>query len=255
MAIHEIVLAATMIIQVKAGTPIGTASGFFYSRGDHLFLVTNQHVCRDDSKAVAPELLRLTLHTDASDLRRTGVFDVPLYRAEKPVWKTHAAFPGADVALIEIDGSALRKKFVVKAFSKESFLPPDLPLNPGEDIFVMGFPLGVHDTVFSLPIFRSAMIASVYGVPFQGSPCFLTDANLHPGTSGSPVITKPKSTWVDDKGNVRMVTGTVYYLLGIHSATLSVVSIGGTVSSNVPLGLGTAWYAQLIEEIAETAVH
>ena len=111
----------------------------------------------------------------------------------------------------------------------------------------MGYPLGVYDSKNNLPIFRNAMIASSYGVPFQGQPMFLTDANLHPGTSGSPVITKPKSAWVDDKGNTNIITGTVYYLLGVHSGTLGVTPAG---KAEIPLGLGAAWYANLIEEIA-----
>jgi S1-C subfamily serine protease len=202
MAVHEIVLTTALVIQVKAGTQLGTASGFFYARGGDLFFVTNRHVCRDDATGVTPDLLRVTLHTDASDLRKTSTLDIPLYSAGGPAWKTHPTFANADVALIKIDHAAVMAKFLVKAFAKGAFLPPDLPLHPGEDIFVMGYPFGVHDNVFSLPIFRSAMIASSYGVPFQDNPFFLTDANLHPGTSGSPVITKPKSAWVDEEGGV-----------------------------------------------------
>jgi hypothetical protein len=75
---------------------------------------------------------------------------------------------------------------------------------------------------------------------------FLTDANLHPGTSGSPVITKPKSAWVDDKRYTNIMTGTNYFLLGAHSATLGATPAG---KQEIPLGLGAAWYADLIEEI------
>jgi S1-C subfamily serine protease len=252
MAVHEIVLTAAFVFQLKAGAQIGTASGFFYTRGEDLFLVTNRHVCRDEATGSNPDVLRLTLHTDANDLKKTASLDIPLYHHGKPVWRTHPTFKDADVALVKLDVAAVKKKFIIKAFSKDSFLPADLPLNPGEDVFVMGYPYGVHDTVFALPIFRSAMIASSYGIPFQGQPFFLTDANLHPGTSGSPVVTKPKSAWVDDKGNTRLMTGTIYYLVGVHSAILSVNSTGPNPTS-IPLGLGTAWYAQLIEDIAGAA--
>ena len=111
-------------------------------------------------------------------------------------------------------------------WSKDNFLPATYSLHPGDDVFIMGYPLGLKDNKNNLPIFRNAMIASSYRVPFDGKPLFLTDANLHPGTSGSPVITKPKNTLVDEQGNTSIVTGTVYYLLGIHSATLGVTSAG-----------------------------
>jgi hypothetical protein len=117
-------------------------------------------------------------------------------------------------------------------------------LEPGEDVFIMGYPLGFHDQRLNLPIFRNAMVASTYRVPFQGLPLFLTDANLHPGTSGSPVITKPKSAWVDDKGNTNIIVGTVYYLVGVHSGTVDPSVTGGQ-----PIGLGAAWYAELVEDI------
>ena len=148
---------------------------------------------------------------------------------------------------MEIDKKQIEGKFFVKAWSSATFLPQHYVISPGDDVFVMGFPLGFHDTAHNLPVFRNAMIASAYGVPFQDSQLFLTDANLHPGTSGSPVITKPKNTWVDDKGNVSMVTGTTYYLLGVHSGTYSITTAAG---QQIPLGLGAAWYVSLVDDIA-----
>jgi hypothetical protein len=144
---------------------------------------------------------------------------------------------------VKLDKTSVTARFFVRAWSKESFLPSNYPLDPGVDIFIMGYPLGFYDDKNNLPVFRNAS----YGTDFQNLPMFLTDANLHPGTSGSPVITKPKNTWVDDKGNTAIVTGTVYYLLGVHSSTVGVTLPG---QPPTPLGLGGAWYARLIEEIA-----
>ncbi len=109
----------------------------------------------------------------------------------------------------------------------------------------MGYPMGFYDSTHNLPLFRNAMIATTFKVGFQRSPQFLTDANLHCGTSGSPVFTKPKSTWVDDEGNTNLVPGGVYYLVGVHSGVLSASSTRGQ-----SLGLGAAWYIELVEEIA-----
>ncbi len=251
--INPIVLTVSLIVQIKNNAAIGSASGFFYGRGEDLFLVTNQHVMRDDqarddkgnSAPIIPDLLRLRLHTDANDVRKVGELDVPLYKGKDRLWKIHSDSPMADVALLKLDSAAIKKRFVVKAWSKESFLPKNYPMAPGEDVFVMGYPLAFHDVVFNLPIFRNAMIASMYRVSFRGAPLFLIDANLHPGTSGSPVITKPKSAWVDDQGNTNLVTGTVYYLLGVHSGTVSKDLTGGQ-----NIGLGAAWYAEIIEDIA-----
>src|SRR5574341_821955 len=245
MALNQIVATVSLVLQLKAGATVGSASGFFYTRGNDLFLVTNHHVVRNEKDKVFPDTLRLRLHTDPNDLTRNGDLDITLYQAGKPVWKTHAKYPTADVALVRLNKDDVQRRFFVRAWSKQNFLPQNYPLDPGEDIFVMGYPLAFHDPLHNLPIFRNAMIASSYRVPFRGMPLFLTDANLHPGTSGSPVITKPKSTWVDDKGNTNLVTGTVYYLLGVHSGTVDPSITGGQ-----QIGLGAAWYIDLVEEIA-----
>jgi len=242
MAVHDIVATVSFVEQVKGGNAMGSATGFFYTRGDDLFLVTNKHVVRDEDRGVLPDLLRLRLHQDANDLTKNGVYDVPLYASGQPLWKGPPQPQIADVALLRLNRPEITRTFLIKALSAASFLPERYVLHPGEDVFVMGYPLGFYDERHNLPVFRNAMIASVHGVAFEGLPLFLTDANLHPGTSGSPVITKPKSTWVDEAGNTALVTGTVYYLVGIHSGTWE--------PRGVPVGLGAAWYANLIEDAA-----
>jgi S1-C subfamily serine protease len=245
--VNPIVATVTFIRQVKGGNQIGSATGFFYTRGDNLFLVTNKHVVRDDQTGTIPDLLRLRLHKQGKPLTENEDYDVALYAGGQALWKTPPANVNADVAMVKLNNTEVMKDFFVQAWAKESFLPPSFRLEPGEDVFVMGYPLGFHDQQHNLPVFRNAFIGSVYGIPFQGMPLFLTDANLHPGTSGSPVITKPKSTWVDEHGNTNLLSGTVYYLLGIHSGTVSPNVTGGIV-----LGMGATWYAQLIEDTAAT---
>jgi S1-C subfamily serine protease len=242
MALNEILLTVTLIVQLRNGGVIGSASGFFYTQSDHLYLVTNKHVVRGEK--TAPDALRLRLHTGANDVSKNADYDVPVFKGRKPVWREHPTAKDADVAVVPLDLTDLQKRFIVKAWAKERLFPKDLRLDPGEHVFVIGYPLSFHDVKHNLPIFRNAMVASTYRVPFQGAQLFLTDANLHPGTSGSPVITKPKSAWVDEKGNTRIVTGTVYYLLGVHSGVVDPKVTGG-----VALGLGAAWYAELIDEI------
>lgn len=247
MGLNEIVATVTIVIQVAGNSIIGSASGFFYKKDENLFLVTNQHVMRDDKKGIVPDTLRLRLHTDPNDIRKNGEVDIPLYKNGKRLWKIHSKLPHADVALLKLDANDIKQRFFVRALSNSAHLPSDLPLHPGEDVFIIGYPLSFHDTKHNLPIFRDAMLASTYGVHFQGAPLFLTDANLHPGTSGSPIITKPKSTWVDDKGGVRMMTGTVYFLLGVHSGTVDPKITGGK-----EIGLGAGWYIKIVEDIAST---
>jgi len=111
---------------------------------------------------------------------------------------------------------------------------------------VIGFPRGLSDSKHNLPLVRNALVSSAYGINFEEAPMFLVDANLHPGMSGSPVLTKPKNIWPDRQGNTNMLTGSPTYFLGVFSATLS-VKVSATQEE--ALGLGAVWYAKLIEDI------
>lgn len=118
-------------------------------------------------------------------------------------------------------------------------------------MFIMGYPLAFYDRTNNLPILRNALIASAFRVPFEGKPGFLTDANLHRGTSGSPVLTKPRDVWVGEDGSVQVGTdkpGSRYYLLGVHSGVFTPPK----ATDEPAFGIGMAWYASLVEEAASS---
>lgn len=253
MGVNELLVSVTLIVQIQNGSPVGQATGFFYSKNDTLYLVTNRHVVCDEARSMKPDALRIRLHTDRMDLSKNAEVDVPLYSNGVPLWHAHPdhATKKIDIAVIELDQKHTKSKYVLKALSSSDFLPRQYVVSPGEDVMVIGFPRGVSDAKHNLPVVRNAMISSAYGVDFNGSPNCIVDANLHPGTSGSPVMTKPKNMWVDDKGTTNLVTGNPMYFIGVHSATLSHVSKSGTE----PLGLASVWYAYLIEETIDSFPH
>ena len=104
-------------------------------------------------------------------------------------------------------------------------------------LLVVGFPLGFHDTLHHIPVVRQAVVASSFGLRFQGKGYFLTDARTHRGTSGAPVVTRAVETGILD-GDLP------WKLLGIHSARLDV----GTRDLHLDeaLGLNCAWYADIL---------
>lgn len=247
-ALHPILVAVALVLQMKAGEPIGTATGFFLQLAEDKFFVTNKHVVDPpEPDKPKPDALRLRLHLDRNDVRKNDWLDLPLFTHDgKRRWKEHPR-GNVDVALVPLRDTDL-SRFSVHWLTSSDYLPSDFVLHPGEDVFIIGYPRGFYDSVHNLPIFRDAMIASAYGVPFQDNPFFLTDAKLHPGVSGSPVFTKPKNTWTTTKGSTRMIAGTHYFLLGVHSGT---VALPGSKTPN-PLALGATWYAHLFEEIANS---
>ncbi len=246
----EILMVVALVTQIKGCQPIGTGTGFFYVKGDALYFVTNRHIVLDEKKKIEPDSLRLKLHVDAKDLTKNQDLDIKLYSKGKPLWHVHEDYKkeGIDIAVLKLDRDTIQKTYLTKALSADVFLPKKYLLPPGQDLFVLGYPRGVSDTKHNLPLARNAMVSSTHGVPFRGQPYFLIDAVLHPGMSWSPVFTKPSSTWVDDKGNVDFKMGNPTYFLGIHSATLNVT----LSSAQEPLGLGTVWYADLIDEIIDS---
>jgi len=244
--VGEVLLLVSRVVQRAGGKPVGTASGFFYQVQDRLFFVTNRHVVVGEPKGTPPDELVLFLHVDPKDIAQSAEQVVPLSRGGKPTYLLHPKYPKPpiDIAVVPLPDE-VGKRFVIKALSSRNVLPQELLLLPGDDAMVIGYPLGLSDTVNNLPIIRNALVASAPGVFFQGQPFFLIDANLHPGMSGSPVMTRPRNAWPTKAGGVSFMTGTPMYFLGVHSATLS-ANVG---TAPQPLGLASVWYAFLIDEI------
>ena len=217
-------------------------TGFFYGTEQRIFLITNRHVIIDECKKYLPNVVRLSLHNDPKDLRKNGTYDIPLYDVAEPLWIQQPTPPIADIVAIPFDLQDMKKKgFFIKSFSRANLLPDNIQLEIGEDIMVMGYPLGkYYDSVYNLPIIRSGIIASAYPVPYQGQPHFLIDARLHPGTSGSPVMTKSKNIWRDKQGNTN-IGGSQFFLLGVNSSTWQV--------EGDPLGLNTAVFASIMDSL------
>ncbi len=104
----------------------------------------------------------------------------------------------------------------------------------GSSLLVVGFPLGFHDTLHHLPVVRQAVIASSFGLRFQGQGYFLTDARTHRGTSGAPVVMR------DAAGDPQLP----WKLLGVHSTRMDMVTRDKRVDES--LGLNCAWYADIL---------
>lgn len=214
------------------------ATGFFFERGERLFLVTSQHVLADPGRGHAPDRIEIELHVGAETLTASTGFSIPLYRNGLGVWRTCQDRAGAvDVAMLEINRAALPPDTVYRAFS-----PNHIPLRfdaieVGTPLLVVGFPLGFHDSLHHLPVVRQAVIASSFGLRFQGQGYFLTDARTHRGTSGAPVVMRMAPEGMGD-------ASLPWLLLGVHSARLDI----GTrdLLLDEALGLNCAWYADVL---------
>ncbi|WP_207587176.1 trypsin-like peptidase domain-containing protein [Halomontanus rarus] len=203
----------------------GTATGFFYKHDDEAYLVTNEHVVRDNDWE---PIDAFDIHISPSEqINETERCTVDLLENGSEKWHGHSE---ADIAVIPVDLDF--DEIGNLPYTKRDILPRNASANGrmvsgGDSAIAIGFPQGFTGSN-KLPVIRSALISTPYGVPFNREPCFLTDAQMHPGMSGSPVLTEKQLTSVnfsedsldpDTEPEItsRMAPASRRYLLGIHS--------------------------------------
>jgi len=241
--IEPLPLTAARLCTFLGTRLLTNASSFFFQRDERLFLVTSGHVLSDEKSKHYPDRIEIEMHIDPENLARSTGFSMPLYRDRKSVWREGLDAAGdIDVAVLEIERDALPKGALYRAFTPAHLPGADDAIEIGTSLLVVGFPLGFHDNLHHMPVARQAIVASSFGLRFQGNGYFLTDARTHRGTSGAPVvcrIAKPTPAQAD----------LPWMLLGVHSGRLDVGS--RDLELDEALGLNCAWYADILLKLTE----
>ncbi len=236
--IESLLLTSVRVSTFGGQTLLTNATGFFFQRDKRLFLVTSRHVMIDKASKHYPDRIEIELHIDPVNMSKSTGYSIPLYRDSKSIWRQGTDSAGeVDVAVIEIDREALPKATVYSAFTPKHLLDPKQQVEIGTPLVMVGFPLGFHDTLHHMPVVRHAVIASSFGMRFQGKGYFLTDARTHRGSSGAPVVMR-----LADKDHE--LGDLPWMLLGIHSAQLDMGSRDTRIDE--ALGLNCAWYADIL---------
>ncbi|MDR3418596.1 MAG: trypsin-like peptidase domain-containing protein [Nevskia sp.] len=241
--IESILLTAARILTFNQQKALTNASSFFFERDQRLFLVTSRHVLIDEASGHFPDRIEIELHINPRNIAESTGFSIPLYRDGRAAWRQGMDKAGEiDVAAIEIDRAALPATTVYRAFTPRHLPKKVDRVEVGTPLLVVGFPLGFHDTLHHMPVVRQAIVASSYGLRFQGVGYFLTDARTHRGTSGAPVVMRAVGA-DSTQGDLP------WMLLGIHSARLDI----GTrdLKLDEALGLNCAWYADILLTLTE----
>ena len=96
----------------------------------------------------------------------------------------------------------------------------------GSDVIFVGYPTGYYDVANNLPLLRRGVIASVPNVDFNGKGEIVIDAQIFPGSSGSPVF---------------VAQGNRYLLLGVVSDAVTIDSELRILPTNIPqVGVDTS---------------
>lgn len=237
---EPLLLTTTRVSTFLGAQLLTAATAFFFERDDRLFAVTSRHVLHDEPSGHFPDRVELVLHVDATDLTRSVVLSVLLYKDGRAVWRQGADSGGpVDVAVIELDRRNLPRESVMGAFRPHHLRSPSTDVEAGASVRVVAFPLGFYDTRHHLPVVRHAIVASSFGVRFEGHGYFLTDGRMHRGTSGAPVVLRL------DAGESEFP----WRLLGIHSAGLDMRDRDR--AQDETLGLNCTWYADILMALTD----
>jgi hypothetical protein len=235
--VESILLTAAPILTFQGSRGLTNASGFFFERDERLFLVTSRHVVIDEASNHRPDRIEIALHCDPENVAQATGFSIPLYQKGRSVWRAGLdSAGGIDVAAIEIVRPALPENAFFRSFGPQHLLGSHDAVEVGSPVLIVGFPLGFRDHLHHMPVVRQAIVASSFGLRFQGEGYFLTDGRTHRGSSGAPVVMRV----AEPEADIRELP---WRLLGVHSARLDV---GRDLDRDEALGLNCAWYADIL---------
>jgi hypothetical protein len=240
--IESLLLAVTRVSTMSGERQLTNATGFFFERDDKLFLITSRHVVLDEASEHRPDRLAIELHIDPANVAAITQWIIPLYRDSQPAWREGIDSGGTvDVAALDLDRSALPPTLLFRAFTSAHLVASLEEIEVGTPVLIVGFPLGFHDTLHHLPVARQALIASAFGMRFQGHGYFLTDARMHRGASGAPVVARMTP---EQSGRETLP----WTLLGVHAARMDVPAISSRTKGSISTAPG---YTDIIMKLTE----
>lgn len=129
-------------------------------------------------------------------------------------------------------------------------------LNVAQSIYFVGYPDNRYDIANNLPLIRTGIIASNPKLDFNGSKQFIIDAQVFPGSSGSPVYI---DLIYENFKNGQIVLGErKVKLLGIVAMTmirnneLQAINTNTKFITQEVLGLGIVFKSTAIKELIDS---
>ena len=225
----------------RDGTQV-SGTGFIFSLQDDSdkdkaipFLVTNYHVLQN----VEHGMVEFCTHENGIPQKEKGIrinFDSTVIDDNKL----------GDLDLIAIPiASALNNLFSqgINVFYKsinQDIIPNSKQLDSLsalEEITFIGYPSGLYDSYNKTSIIRKGITATPLWNNFQNTPTFLIDANVFPGSSGSPIFILNQGSFATADG---VTIGSRLYFVGIVAETIvrsgtTYLNLGSAIHSNAML--------------------
>lgn len=236
-----------------------TATGFLYghippgqTQQGYVYLVTNRHVVED------VPLLYMRFNP-AVEHSRAKHYGCPLLdRSGRPLWCGHPD-PDIDVAVIPFDFPEMRvsERLSELMFSSQhtAYMVDRMRelVCEGDDVFILGFPLGAVGSFRNAPVVRRGCIAQVQELYSGHADSYLVDAEVFPGNSGGPVVLAPEVMIPSDGPSVRpALIGIAYSYLAYQDVATSNQTGHARILFEENSGLTQVYPVDCIEEtIAE----
>ena len=257
--LFEQLVYTTLRIECKDndGNLTGIGTGFLLSRPVEenkykVYLVSNKHVLME-----TPKILVSFICNENGVPQHQRVHKIEIQGVDQAV-KGHPN-PEVDIAVMECTGllGTMDNRIYYQYVPYDilaAFNEPELSI--AENVYFVGYPDGKYDQSNNLPLMRTGMIASSPKFDFNGKPQFVIDAQVFPGSSGSPVYI---DLTFENMRNGRIVIGErKVKLLGIVAQTmirnnelLAIPSSTNYVTQEV-LGLGIVFKATAIKELVDS---
>jgi hypothetical protein len=273
LGIDDVFHTITTLVSVSMPDGQSQGSGFYYQQLapaekpgepgwrtiEKTWLVTNRHVAfpRVSGKEQVPD--SFSFHLRKVDGEKITWEPVRLTTTDLLDRAKLHPNPAVDVCVIEIHDLLVERFKGGNITGWHAVHSEQLPgkreifVEVSDDAVVVGYPRGFYDDVNLFPIVKSGIIATRWGAHFKGHPCFLIDAKLFPGSSGSIVVSKPT--------NIAFVDGQMMYSKEKQFAFLGIFSSEPYLQEN-PIefddmvitrksgfNLGVVWYGHLVDEI------
>lgn len=162
----------------------GTATAFFFKYNnlyeEKILLITNNHVVENVNEIIF--LLHASFEAPGN-IRKLSLGGNDMGKIIK---KHHSC----DLCAIDITNYLQDDKYFALEFSN-IINDTDLTYeNIMQDVFIVGYPIGIEDELNKLPIFSTGVTATSILIDYNGRSEILLNAFALPGSSGSPVFTK-----------------------------------------------------------------
>jgi hypothetical protein len=213
ISLTEQLMYSTVRIQSPSGFGTGFVFTFKIKDRSVPVIITNKHVLDNNPQTV----VKVHLHIlDQNQNIETAIID---YQA---IWDFSSSHDLCFTLLEPINyivRDHLHKNLYFTSLQEESIPTEELlaSLSAVEDILMVGYPMGIMDNSYSLPLFRKGITSSHPALKFDNQNIGIGDIACFPGSSGSPIMIVNEGIYTNKFGHT-IIGQSRFIFLGVNFA-------------------------------------